>query len=88
MNAKSKPSSRTWVDVDDAPEITLAWIESADTYDGDRLVRRGRPAGSQKSATTIRLDNDVLEAFRLTGKGWQTRINLALKDWLKTNSPV
>lgn len=88
MNAKSKPSSRTWVDVDDAPEITHAWIESADTYDGDRLVRRGRPAGSQKSATTIRLDNDVLEAFRLTGKGWQTRINLALKDWLKTNSPV
>ena len=48
--------------------------------------RRGRPTGSSKSATTIRLDEEVLAAFRATGKGWQTRMNNALKDWLKTHS--
>jgi len=38
--------------------------------------------------TGIRLDADVLEAFRATGKGWQTRMNNALKDWLKGHSPA
>ncbi|WP_222929197.1 BrnA antitoxin family protein [Pigmentiphaga humi] len=50
-------------------------------------ARRGRPAGSNKSATTIRFDEEVLAAFRATGRGWQTRMNNALKDWLKTHSP-
>lgn len=31
---------------------------------------------------------DVLAAFRATGKGWQARMNDALKDWLQTHSPV
>jgi hypothetical protein len=26
--------------------------------------------------------------FRATGKGWQTRMNDAIKDWLTTHSPV
>ena len=44
----------------------------------------GRPrTESPKVFTGIRLDTDVLEAFRATGKGCQTRINEALKEWLK-----
>lgn len=39
----------------------------------------GRPAGSSKEAVSIRLDKDVLEKFRATGPGWQSRINEALK---------
>lgn len=50
--------------------------------------RRGRPAGSDKESTTIRLDRDILAAFRAGGPGWQTRMNAALRDWLKTHSPV
>lgn len=30
----------------------------------------------------IRLDADVLSAFKGTGSGWQTRLNNALRDWL------
>ena len=45
--------------------------------------RRGRPAGScTKVQVIIRLDHDVLTAFRTDGPGWQTRMNEALKDWL------
>ncbi|PTN49165.1 hypothetical protein DAI43_25310 [Achromobacter xylosoxidans] len=56
----------------------------------DEIVRRrGRPVGStaavRKSATTIRLDEEVLAAFKATGQGWQTRMNNALRDWLKTH---
>ena len=47
--------------------------------------RRGRPVGSDKESTTIRLDRDILAAFRASGPGWQTRINAALRDWLKTH---
>ncbi|MDN5870728.1 MAG: BrnA antitoxin family protein [Nitrococcus sp.] len=45
--------------------------------------RRGRPVGSNKASTTIRLDRDVLEAFRAMGPGWQTRMNTALREWLR-----
>ncbi len=41
----------------------------------------GRPrTDTPKVFTGIRLDSDVLEAFRATGKGWQTRMNDALKE--------
>jgi uncharacterized protein (DUF4415 family) len=49
------------------------------------------PRGPQKAPvkvpTTIRLSPDVVEAFRAAGDGWQTRIDAALKDWLRTHSP-
>jgi uncharacterized protein (DUF4415 family) len=48
---------------------------------------RGRPAGSgSKVATNIRLDRDLLEAFKGTGDGWQTRINDALRAWAKDHA--
>ncbi|MDR3299833.1 MAG: BrnA antitoxin family protein [Candidatus Accumulibacter sp.] len=38
-----------------------------------------------KEPVSIRFDPEVLAAFKATGKGWQTRINGALADWLKTH---
>lgn len=49
---------------------------------------RGR--GPQKEPTkeriTIRLSREVVERFRGTGDGWQTRVDEALKEWLKTHA--
>ncbi|MBA4073200.1 MAG: hypothetical protein C0497_15470 [Gemmatimonas sp.] len=46
---------------------------------------RGRPAGSGcKDAVSLRVDRDVLAGFRATGRGWQTRMNEALRAWLET----
>lgn len=43
-------------------------------------VQRGRPrAETPKVSTTIRLDPDVLAAFKSDGPGWQSRINAALR---------
>lgn len=48
--------------------------------------KRGRPAGSgTKEQVAIRLDRDILEAFRAGGPGWQTRMNDALREWVKTH---
>lgn len=45
---------------------------------------RGRPQGSgKKEQVTLRLDTRILEKFKATGNGWQTRINDALLDWTK-----
>jgi uncharacterized protein (DUF4415 family) len=42
---------------------------------------------SPKQRITIRLSADVLAKFKAVGSGWQTRINLALRDWLKSHRP-
>jgi len=48
--------------------------------------RRGPDRASTKVSTTIRLSPEVLAAFRAAGPGWQTRMDNALKDWLKTHA--
>ncbi|WP_376800111.1 BrnA antitoxin family protein [Candidatus Raskinella chloraquaticus] len=59
-----------------APE----WVAKLDRTE----VRRGRPkAEAPKVSTTLRLDADIIERFRADGPGWQSRINAALRDWLK-----
>lgn len=50
------------------------------------LKGRGKQQLPTKLSTTVRLDRDVLEAFRATGRGWQTRMNEALKEWLKEHA--
>lgn len=49
-----------------------------------------RGPGSQKTLAkeriTIRLSPEVVMHFRATGRGWQTRMDEALKEWLKTHS--
>jgi uncharacterized protein (DUF4415 family) len=73
------------VDEDDRP-ATAEELQAGIVAD---LKRRGRPAGSgKKEQVAIRFDNDVLAAFRAAGPGWQTRINAALRDWLKSHSAV
>ena len=89
MNANKHATHSEWIDPDDAPELTDEFFAQADEYVGDKRVSRGRPkADTPKLALTVRYDAEVVEAFKATGKGWQTRMNAALRDWLKTHSPA
>ena len=86
MNANKRATQKSWVDPDDAPELTDEFFVRADEYVGDTLLRRGRPrAESTKQALTVRYDVEVVAAFKATGKGWQTRMNAALREWLRTH---
>jgi len=44
-----------------------------------RRGERGPQKAPTKQQVTLRLDRDVLERFRSTGPGWQSRINNALR---------
>jgi uncharacterized protein (DUF4415 family) len=83
---------------DDNPEWTDAdfararpALEVLPELFGDKAARamlkpRGRPAAAVvKERITIRFDADVLAAFRATGKGWQTRVNEAMREWLRSH---
>ena len=52
-------------------------------------IRRTRGPGKKpsKEQVAIRLDPEVLGAFRAGGAGWQTRVNAALKEWLAGQPP-
>jgi uncharacterized protein (DUF4415 family) len=83
MPRKSDAGASTWVDPDDAPELTDVFFERADVFEGERLVRRGRPRlAKTKRLVTLRLDPEVVDGLRATGPGWQTRANAALAQWL------
>jgi uncharacterized protein (DUF4415 family) len=75
MPANERSTARD--SVDDAPDLSAPeWQAKFATAP----VRRGRPpAQERKISTTIRLDRDVVEAFKATGPGWQTRINDTLR---------
>ena len=62
-------------DPNDAAAVAAYW-QQANIKRG-----RGRPTGAVKRpALNMRIDADVLEAFKATGQGWQTRINAALRE--------
>ncbi|MFJ4289168.1 BrnA antitoxin family protein [Cupriavidus sp. NPDC089707] len=52
-----------------------------------KLGVRGPQKAPTKVALSLRVSPEVIEAFRATGRGWQTRMDAALIDWLKTHRP-
>jgi hypothetical protein len=74
-------------DPDDAPELLNDFFRHGELRRGGQLIRRGRPplSGKPKTAITLRLDEDVVQAYRATGEGWQTRINADLRRARKLN---
>lgn len=75
------------------PELTEEWFRRAVSFsalpESLQAKLRGRPKlDVTKERITIRLSRDVVERFRASGDGWQTRVDTALKDWLKTHSPA
>jgi uncharacterized protein (DUF4415 family) len=87
---------------EDAPEATAEWFDKARPASevlsdllGSAAARemlkpkRGRPAlANPKEHVNIRLDADVVGAFKGSGAGWQTRINNALREWLKAHPEI
>lgn len=83
------PENPEWTDADFAQAKPASEFFDQQTYAGlVALSRRGK-RGPQKAPTkeriTIRLSQNVVETFRATGEGWQTRMDDALQDWLKSH---
>jgi len=85
-------------DPNDAQAVDAYWKDAVVIREGGlpavriALAEKRRLRGVQKAPTkvptTIRFDADVLAALKASGRGWQTRVNDAVREWLKTHSPV
>ncbi len=53
-----------------------------------RPGQRGPGKRPPKVSINIRLSPEVVEAFKSTGAGWQTKVDGALKEWLEDHSPA
>lgn len=64
-------------------------VVSSSLQDFTQKMAAKRVRGSQKKPlkvpTTIRFDADLLEALKASGKGWQTLVNDAMRDWIKNH---
>jgi uncharacterized protein (DUF4415 family) len=84
-------SKDDWDEVSDNPEWTEEDFKKARPFaevfpEFAESIRRsrGRPAEeSPKRQISLRLDPDVIDAFKATGKGWQGRINHAIRKAAK-----
>ena len=59
------------IDLSDSPEVTL-WSEAA----------RGKYYRPVKQLLSVRLDADLIDWFKASGSGYQTRINAALREFV------
>jgi len=48
-----------------------------------KVGQRGSQKQPTKVAVTLRYSPEVVEYFKATGEGWQTRMDEALKEWIK-----
>lgn len=83
-------SQEDWDEVSDNPELTDEQIaqmrpfrevfpDLAEAME-EEIAKRGRPPLERpKKAISIRLDQDVIDKFKATGLGWQSRINEVLR---------
>jgi uncharacterized protein (DUF4415 family) len=71
-------------DYEEIPELTDEWFQKATLHIGGVPVPRGRPKSKNpKRPVSLRLDPEVLAHFRRGGRGWQSRINAALRKAAK-----
>jgi uncharacterized protein (DUF4415 family) len=74
---------------EDIPELTEEWFANATLHVNGVPVPRGRPKSvNPKEHVNMRLDRDVLAHFRAGGRGWQSRINAALRQVAKLDRPA
>jgi uncharacterized protein (DUF4415 family) len=75
MNVKRRKSAHTSSNADEAPEITDSWVAEADLRKGNKLIRRGRPKlANPKRLLSLRVSPNVIEGWKASGSGWQTRM--------------
>lgn len=86
-------TQKDWVAVESPPltETELASLrplrqadpELAEWSEKRRRGQRGKQKAPTKVATALRIDPDVLDAYKATGRGWNARMNDALRKGIE-----
>ena len=89
MSVKSKSGRMIEMPTDEEDKVINQGIANdSETYElSKKEFKQLRPVGRPvadviKDRITIRLSKDVTDYFRATGRGWQTRIDSALKEYI------
>ena len=53
-----------------------------------KIGERGKQKQPTKILVTLRYSHEVVNYFKSTGSGWQTRVDQALKEWIKNHPPA
>lgn len=83
--SEPKYTQADWDEVGDNPELTAEDVAQLKPFAeafpdlAATIRRRGPQKNARKISTTIRLSPEVVAHFRATGKGWQSRIDDALR---------
>jgi len=89
---KSKPLTDAKGEVRELTAADMKRLRPGKEVLSGTLLAKLKVRGPQKTPTkeriTIRLSPEVVQPFRATGEGWQTRVDAALKDWLKSHKPA
>lgn len=68
-------------DPNDAAVVAAFWKQSTVRRPG----QRGAQKAPKKVATAIRLSPEVVAYFKADGPGWQTRVDAALQEYVKSH---
>lgn len=73
------PDAGEWTD-----EMFANAISYPDFIAQREKLKAGRPLvnGIAKKPVTLRIDEDLVEQLRASGKGWQTRLNAQIRLWI------
>ena len=84
---------RTRLTTRDPDAVEAFWRNAVVTPGGGvdatlAALRRARGSGQKprKTQLTVRYSPEVVAYFRATGKGWQARMDAALKEWIARRS--
>jgi uncharacterized protein (DUF4415 family) len=88
---KQKPNNikqKDWDSVDSPPLsddlLKKMWPVKVPADRPSRV--RGRQKLPIKKPVSIRLSPDIIDYFKSDGKGWQTKINTILREYVKTHN--
>ena len=75
------------------PPTGIDWQKGVVTHGGGAAATvaelrriRGKNKLPTKEPVALRIDPDVLAAFRADGPGWQTRMNAVLRKWVDSQT--
>jgi uncharacterized protein (DUF4415 family) len=93
MGSVRKKPDPYMIDEENAPltDEEIKTLRPAREFFAERGWEMPKPVGrppveNPKRQVTLRLDAEIVDAFKAGGKGWQTRINDALAKSLKSQS--
>lgn len=72
----------------DAQAVAKFWKDGVVSHSYEEFEKRrgrGKQKAPTKVSTTLRLSPDVMTYFKATGEGWQTRVDMALREYIQAH---